>query len=73
MPKRLQTSSENCFLFEEESQLLDTFLTLIDDADILSGWNSEGYDIPYPVNRVKRVLSADDTRRFCLWGQKPSP
>ena len=26
--------------------------------------------IPYPVNRVKRVLSADDTRRFCLWGQK---
>ena len=36
---------ENCS-FEEEAQLLDTFLTLIDDADILSGWNSEGYDIP---------------------------
>ena len=64
---------ENCFFFEEEAQLLDTFLTLIDDADILSGWNSEGYDIPYLVNRVKRVLSKDDTRRFCLWGAYPKP
>ena len=69
--KEITDKFENCFLFEEEGQLLDTFLTLIDDADILSGWNSEGYDIPYLVNRVKRVLSADDTRRFCLWGQKP--
>ena len=51
--------------------MLDTFLTLIEDADILSGWNSEGYDIPYTVNRVSRVLSKDDTRRFCLWGQLP--
>ena len=38
---------------------------------LLSGWNSEGYDIPYTVNRVTRVLSKDDTRRFCLWGQMP--
>ena len=34
-----------------------------------SGWNSEGYDVPYTVNRIKRVLSTDDTRRFCLWKQ----
>ena len=47
------------------------FLNVIEDADILSGWNSEGYDIPYMINRVKRVLSKDDTRRFCLWGQYP--
>ena len=47
------------------------FLDLIEDADLLSGWNSEGYDIPYTVNRVKRVLSKDDTRRFCFWGQFP--
>jgi len=54
-----------------EQQMLEAFLDLIDDADIISGWNSEGYDIPYTVNRVKRILSNDDTRRFCLWGQKP--
>ena len=61
----------DCFLFEDEADMLETFLDLIEDADILSGWNSEGYDIPYTVNRVARVLSKDDTRRFCLWNQYP--
>ena len=62
---------ENCFLMEREEDLLNTFLDLIDDADILSGWNSEGFDIPYMVMRTQRVLSKDDTRRYCLWGQYP--
>jgi len=62
---------EGVVLFEDEAEMLNTFLDLIQDADILSGWNSEGYDIPYTVNRVSRVLSKDDTRRFCLWGQLP--
>jgi len=62
---------DNCFLFEREEDMLDTFLNLIDDADILSGWNSEGYDIPYTIGRIVRVLSKDDTRRMCLWGQYP--
>jgi len=62
---------ENCFLFEREEDMLNTFLDLIDDADILSGWNSEGFDIPYTVMRITKVLSKDDTRRFCLWNQLP--
>jgi DNA polymerase elongation subunit (family B) len=62
---------DNCFLFERESELLATFLDLIEDADVLSGWNSEGFDIPYMVMRTKRVLSKDDCRRFCLWNQLP--
>jgi len=62
---------DNVMLFEREGDMIDTFLTLIEDSDILSGWNSEGYDIPYTVNRTARVLSKDDTRRFCLWGQLP--
>jgi DNA polymerase elongation subunit (family B) len=62
---------ENCILFEKEADMLDTFLDLIQDADILSGWNSEGYDVPYTVNRVARILSKNDTRRFCLWDQYP--
>ena len=61
----------NTFLFETEAEMLTMFLDLIDDADVLSGWNSEGYDIPYTVNRVVRALSKDDTRKFCLWGQFP--
>ncbi len=61
----------NTMLFEREEDLISTFLDLIEDADIISGWNSEGYDIPYLVNRTARILSKDDTRRFCLWSQLP--
>jgi DNA polymerase elongation subunit (family B) len=64
-------SIPNCYLFGEEAELLKTFMDLIEDADILSGWNSEGFDIPYMINRTARVLSKDDTRRYCLWGQMP--
>ena len=62
---------DDTLLFEREEDMLNTFLDLIEDADALSGWNSEGYDIPYTINRVTRVLSKDDTRRFCLWNQYP--
>jgi len=62
---------ENTIVFDNEEDLLNTFLDLIEDADALSGWNSEGFDIPYTINRVTRVLSKDDTRRFCLWNQYP--
>lgn len=61
----------NTILYETEHEMLDTFLNLIEDADLLSGWNSEGFDIPYTVNRVIKVLSKEDTRRFCLWDQLP--
>jgi DNA polymerase elongation subunit (family B) len=61
----------NTIVFDKEEEMLKTFLDLIEDADVLSGWNSEGYDIPYTVNRITRVLSKDDTRRFCLWNQHP--
>jgi DNA polymerase elongation subunit (family B) len=61
----------NTMLFDNEADMLDTFLDLIQDADVLSGWNSEGFDIPYTVNRVTKALSKEDTRRFCLWNQFP--
>jgi len=69
--KEVAADFENCIVFSDEAEMLKTFLDLIEDADVLSGWNSEGYDIPYTINRIKRVLSKDDTRRFCLWGQYP--
>ena len=69
--KEIASEFPNTFVMWEESELLDTFLNIIQDADVLSGWNSEGYDIPYTVMRTTRVLSKDDTRRFCLWDQLP--
>ena len=58
-------------LFKTEKEMLQTFLQVIDDADILSGWNSEGYDIPYTINRIVQVLGKSETRRLCLWNQYP--
>ena len=62
---------DDTLLMENEEELLDTFLNLVEDADVLTGWNSEGFDIPYIVNRVARVLGKEHTRRFCLWHQYP--
>jgi len=69
--KELVKDFPNTYIFETEGEMLEMFLQLIEDADVLSGWNSEGFDIPYTVNRVTKVLSKEDTRRFCLWDQYP--
>ncbi len=69
--KHLVEGFENVFICETEADMLKQFLNLIEDVDVLSGWNSEGYDLPYMINRISKVLSKDDTRRFCLWKQLP--
>ncbi len=71
--KEIASQFENCIIFKNETEMFETFFQLIEDADVLTGWNSEGYDIPYMVNRVTRVMSKDDTRKFCLMGQLPKP
>ena len=58
-------------LFKTEKEMLDTFLDVIEDADVLSGWNSEGYDIPYTINRITKTLGKAETRRMCLLKKLP--
>jgi DNA polymerase elongation subunit (family B) len=62
---------ENTYLVANETEMFNMFFDIIEDADVLTGWNSSGFDIPYMVNRITRVMSKDDTRRFCLWKQLP--
>jgi DNA polymerase elongation subunit (family B) len=61
----------NVVLFKTEAEMLNAFMDVIEDADVLSGWNSEPYDIPYVVNRIKRVLGKNEARKLCLWDQMP--
>ena len=61
----------NVVLFDKEGDMLNAFMDVIEDADVLSGWNSEMYDIPYVINRIKKVLGKHETRRMCLWDQEP--
>ena len=70
-PEIIEQEFENTMLCPTEADMLDKFITLVEDADVLSGWNSEGFDIPYTVNRIQKVLSKDDTRRLCLWQAMP--
>jgi len=58
-------------LFTEEKEMLKAFLDLIEDADVMSGWNSEQYDIPFVVNRIIKTLGRVETRKLCLWGEAP--
>lgn len=61
----------DCFIFDDESEMLDSFLDCIHDADVISGWNSTGYDVPYMVNRIDRVCGEEANIRWSLWDQKP--
>ena len=51
---------------KSEGDLLQQFLDFYckDRPDILSGWNSEIFDIPYVINRVRNLLGEDATRLF---------
>ena len=49
-----------------EKQLLLGFINYLekDYPDILSGWNSEFFDLPYIINRCNRILGEDETKRL---------
>jgi DNA polymerase elongation subunit (family B) len=65
---KLDKPIDNCTYIacETESELLEGFLSCMEDdsPDILSGWNSEFFDIPYIVNRVARVFGEDACHRL---------
>lgn len=72
--ERAQATEEQfpgTIVFDDERKLLEAFLEVIDDADILTGWNSEGFDIPYTVNRIKRLMGEEKLKDLCLFGMSP--
>lgn len=42
-----------------EKQILDTFVRVIEDIDVLVGWNTDGYDLPYLMARAVKVYGYD--------------
>ncbi len=50
--KLRSTTRPEIILCEDEHDLLKKFVKLIEDADIISGWNSEFFDIPYIYERL---------------------
>ena len=57
--------------FDNEKEMLLSFLTFWEklDLDIISGWYSELFDIPYMVNRLKRLFDNNQVNRLSPWGK----
>ena len=58
--------------FSDEYSLLNDFIHwwMIEDntPEVITGWNSELYDIPYLVRRLDRVLGEKLMKRMSPWG-----
>jgi DNA polymerase elongation subunit (family B) len=65
-------TDQNIFYMKcrDEATLLTKFIQAWKeiDPDIVTGWNIEFFDIPYLFNRIKRVLSFEDVKKFSPWG-----
>jgi len=55
---------------EDERQMLMNFLDFWSSKtpDIVTGWNSRLFDIPYLVNRISLVLGDDYCKKLSPWG-----
>jgi DNA polymerase elongation subunit (family B) len=70
--KKVAEDFPDTVLCKTEDELFDRFFEAIDDADVLTGWNSTTFDIPYIIKRIELVSKKEKTKRFCLWNQYPS-
>lgn len=52
--------------------LLQKFLDFMksDPPDILSGWNSDRYDVPYIINRLEKILGAEETNSISPYNRR---
>lgn len=49
----------NTFVLDTEADMLAAFVNLIEDTDLTSGWNSEFFDWPYLIARIRMVLGGE--------------
>lgn len=55
---------------DDERHLLSAFLEFWTDCnpDIITGWNTEFFDVPYLVNRITKVLGQKECNKLSPWG-----
>jgi DNA polymerase elongation subunit (family B) len=55
---------------DDELDLLMKFMTYWENnyPDVITGWNVRLFDIPYLINRIRRVLGDDWVKKFSPWG-----
>lgn len=66
-PKRSDVKYIKC---ENEHELLSCFLNRWSQRypDIVTGWYTNGFDIPYLVNRITKIMGEKSVKRLSPWG-----
>ena len=71
-PFKLKQGNHYYKQFNNEYDLLNDFINwwMIEEntPEVITGWNSELYDIPYLVRRIDRVLGEKLMKRLSPWG-----
>jgi DNA polymerase elongation subunit (family B) len=54
---------------ESEIHLIKEFLTFWErhQPDVITGWNTEFFDVPYLCNRIKNLCGEDELKRLSPW------
>lgn len=54
-----------------EKELITAFVHFWerDHPDILTGWNVEGFDVPYLINRISKLFGEEFTKRLSPWNK----
>ena len=55
---------------ESETHLLKEFLVFWErhQPDVITGWNTEFFDIPYLCNRISKLFGEEELKRLSPWG-----
>ena len=55
--------------FADERTMLSDFIAFLNDykPDVITGWNTRFFDIPYIVNRIERLLGEEKVRLISPW------
>jgi DNA polymerase elongation subunit (family B) len=69
----IKKSIDNCnYVYcKSEREMYIKFLDFLtaDYPDIMTGWNSEFFDIPYIINRFNKILGEEETKRLSPIGR----
>jgi DNA polymerase elongation subunit (family B) len=65
-PYKAKSADVTYIACKTEEDLLRKFVDFFskDYCDILSGWNSEFFDVPYVINRVRKVLGEESMQKL---------
>lgn len=70
--KEYQSDNSNIYYIQasDEHDLLLRFLKQWEniDPDVITGWNTDFFDIPYLVNRIRQVVGEKAANRLSPWG-----